>query len=488
MSGDEKKNEPYARSEFKKADYKKVEYEKPSYADAKYAPSKFSAAEYTSGATMKETLIGKINIKDATVAVIGLGYVGLPLAVEFAEAGYRVVGIDVKEEVVDRINRGKSHVGDVPSERLAPLVETGLVRASAHYTAVKGADCISVCVPTPLTKTKDPDISYITDAVDQLLPLLSPGKLVVLESTTYPGTTEELLAARIERELKLKVGEQVFVAFSPERVDPGNEKWNTKNTPKVLGGVTPACTEVARALYAAALDHVHPVGSAREAETVKLLENTFRAVNIGLVNEFMLMCDRLEIDVWNVIEAAATKPFGYMPFYPGPGIGGHCIPLDPLYMSWKAKAVDFYNRFIELATDINGNMPRFVIAKLADLLNEQEKPLKGSRVMILGMAYKSNVDDLRESPGLEIYRLLRQKGAWVEFNDPLAERFVSILGNVVESSPIDEGQLETYDAAILITDHEAFDYAKIASESKLILDCRNAFCRHGIRSEKITKL
>ncbi|MCP4676970.1 MAG: nucleotide sugar dehydrogenase [Deltaproteobacteria bacterium] len=437
---------------------------------------------------MKETLIGKINIKDAKISVIGLGYVGLPLAVEIAEAGYKVVGVDKSEEVVTRVNRGESHVGDIPSERLAPLVEGGKIRASTDYADVADADCISICVPTPLTKTKDPNISYITDAMDKLLPVLSPGKLVVLESTTYPGTTEELLAARIEEKQGLKVGENIFVAFSPERVDPGNKQWNTKNTTKVLGGVTPACTEVARALYSAVIDHVHAVGSAREAETVKLLENTFRAVNIGLVNEFMLMCDRLEIDIWNVIEAAATKPFGFMPFYPGPGIGGHCIPLDPLYLSWKAKAVDFYNRFIELATDINGNMPRYVISRLADILNEQAKPLKGSRVMILGMAYKENVDDLRESPGLEIYRLLRLKGAWVEFHDPMAPSFVSMLDNVVKSSPIEDGQLETFDASVLVTDHDTFDHQKIAGEAKLLLDCRNAFAKRGIVKNNIIKL
>ncbi|HUT77306.1 MAG TPA: nucleotide sugar dehydrogenase, partial [Polyangia bacterium] len=418
----------------------------------------------------------------------GLGYVGLPLAVELASAGYKVVGVDVKEAVVAGVNRGKSHVGDVPSTRLEPLVEQGLIRATADYADLGSADCISICVPTPLNKSKDPDISYITGAVDRILEHLAPGKLVVLESTTYPGTTEELIAARIERERGLEVGRQVFVAFSPERVDPGNKAFNTRNTPKVLGGVTPACTEVARALYSAVVERVHCVGSAREAETVKLLENTFRAVNIALVNEFLLMCNRMDIDVWNVIEAAATKPFGFMPFFPGPGIGGHCIPLDPMYMSWKAKAVDFYNRFIELATDINGNMPRFVVQRLADLLNERERSLKGSRIMVLGMAYKKNVDDLRESPGLELYRLLRQKGAWVEFHDPHARSFVSVLGNIVESSPIDDGRLATFDAAVLATDHDAFDYPRIAREAQLILDCRDAFARHGVAGGSVVKL
>jgi len=468
--------------------YSPMRYNPAQYQPSAFAPSAFSGAPYVPGATMQQNLIGKINIKDARVGVVGLGYVGLPLAVEIAAAGFEVVGLDLSERVVAGVNRGESHVQDVPSARLAELVGKGRLRATSAYADLAGVDCVSICVPTPLTKTKEPDISYIAAAVDGVLPTLAPGKLVVLESTTYPGTTEELIAARVQAELGLVVGEQVFVAFSPERTDPGNPKWKTKNTPKVLGGITPACAEVARALYSAVIERVHVVGSAREAETVKLLENTFRAVNIGLVNEFMLMCDRLGIDIWNVVQAAATKPFGFMPFFPGPGIGGHCIPLDPMYMSWKAKSVDFYNRFIELATDINGNMPRFVVAKLADLLNEHERALKGSRVMILGLAYKKNVDDVRESPGLEVYRLLREKGAWVEFHDPLVKSFVSMLGNTVESSPIDAGQLATFDAAVLVTDHDAFDYPRVAREARLILDCRYAFGSRGIASDNVFKL
>jgi len=437
---------------------------------------------------MREKLIGKINSKDAIIGVVGLGYVGLPLAVEVALAGYKVVGVDLSEKVVDIINKGNSHIGDVSTKRLKPLVEKGHIRATSDYATLAEADCISIAVPTPLTKTKEPDITFITGAMNLMMPNLRAGQLIVLESTTYPGTTQELIAARIEEERGLKVGEDIFVAFSPERVDPGNEKWGTKNTPKVLGGVTPACTEVAKAFYSAVVDSVHAVATAREAETVKLLENTFRAVNIGLVNEFMLMCDRMDIDIWNVIDAAATKPFGFMPFYPGPGIGGHCIPLDPMYMAWKAKAVDFYNRFIELATDLNGNMPRFVISKLADMLNDKEKSLKGSRVLIVGMSYKKNVNDLRESPGLEVYRLLRLKGAWTEFYDPHATSFVSILGKTVNSTSIDDNQLETFDAAVLVTDHDNLDYKKIAAKSNLILDCRNAFGSRGIAGEHIVKL
>jgi UDP-N-acetyl-D-glucosamine dehydrogenase len=482
------KNKPFSPSRYSKNLFSKTSYENQSFVSSNYATVEFVPNQFISGATMKEDLIGKINIKDATIGVIGMGYVGLPLAVEFAEAGFKVIGVDISDKVVERVNKGDSHVGDIPSSRLVPLVKDGLLHATTDYSAFEDADCISICVPTPLTKSKSPDISYITDSIDRLMPHVKKGKLVVLESTTYPGTTEELIAARFSEELGFTPGEDIFVAFSPERVDPGNTTWNTKNTPKVLGGVTPACTEVAKALYSSTLDTVHVVGSAREAETVKLLENTFRAVNIGLVNEFMLMCNRLDIDIWNVINAAATKPFGYMPFFPGPGIGGHCIPLDPLYMSWKAKAVDFYNRFIELATDINGNMPRFVISKLADLLNDNERSLKGSRIMILGMAYKPDVDDLRESPGLEVYRLLREKGAWVEFHDSHAASFVSMIGNTVESSSIENGELGSFDAAVLVTDHDSFDYKKIAAECKMILDCRNAFEKRGITAKSVVKL
>ena len=476
------------RSGYAPSEFGQTEYRDASYSSTNYAQVSYQGAPYESGANMKEELIGKINIKDAVVGVVGLGYVGLPLAVEAASAGFSVIGVDISEQTVASVNSGKSHVGDVSSERLKPLVDSGKIRAVTDYSQLAKADCISIAVPTPLTKTKEPDISYISSAVSALLPHLSEGVLVVLESTTYPGTTDELIAARIAQLPGLVVGQNIFVAFSPERVDPGNEKWGTKNTPKVIGGVTPACTEVARVFYSAIVDRVHTVGSATEAETVKLLENTFRAVNIGLVNEFLLMCNRLDIDIWNVVDAAATKPFGFMPFYPGPGIGGHCIPLDPMYMSWKAKAVDFYNRFIELATDLNGNMPRFVISKLTDLLNDRERSLKGSRIMILGMAYKKDVNDLRESPGLEVYRLLREKGAWVEFNDPHASSFISMLEKTVESSPVDEGQLKTFDAAVLVTDHTAFDYKKLANDTPLILDCRNAFGSRGISANHIVKL
>lgn len=484
----DKKNDPYTRSPYSPSAYDPNRYEAVSYQPASYTPTNYDGAGYVSGAPLKDELVGKLNRKEARLGVVGLGYVGLPLAVEAADAGISVVGIDVDPRVVRDVNAGKSHVADVSSDRIAGLVASGRLRAGDDYAALAKVDCISICVPTPLTKTKDPDISHIAEAVDALMPHLKAGQLVALESTTYPGTTEELIASRVVEERGLRVGEEIFVAFSPERVDPGNPTWNTKNTPKVVGGVTPACAEAARALYGAFLDEVHVVGSAREAETVKLLENTFRAVNIGLVNEFLLMCNRLEIDVWNVIEAASTKPFGFMPFYPGPGLGGHCIPLDPLYMSWKAKSVDFYNRFIELATDINGNMPRFVVGKLADLLNDQGKALKGSRVMILGMAYKPNVADLRESPGLEIYRLLRQKGAWVEFHDPHVPAFTSTLGNTAASSDIGGDVLSGFDAVVLVADHDAFDYAAVEKEARVVLDCRDGFGKRGIRSQKVVRL
>lgn len=438
--------------------------------------------------SIKDLLLEKINNKKAHVAVIGMGYVGLPLAVELVGVGFSVLGVDISDKVVARINSGDSHVGDVSSDRLGHLVRSGMLKATKDYSLVSQADIISICVPTPLTKNKDPDISYITDAMNSLLPYVRQGQLVVLESTTYPGTTEDLIAKRLEVEKGLMVGSNIFVAFSPERVDPGNPIWNTKNTPKVVGGVTSECTDVARLFYSTALSKIHVVGSAKEAETVKLLENTFRAVNIGLVNEFMLMCDRLDIDIWNVIDAAATKPFGFMPFYPGPGIGGHCIPLDPLYLSWTAKSVDFYNRFIELASDINSNMPQFVIRRLADLLNDCEKPLKNSRILILGMAYKADINDLRESPGLEIYRMLCQKGCLVEFHDPHVKSFISWLGNTVKSTDLTPGMLKTFDAVLLVTDHKVFDYKLISQESILVLDCRNAFGKRGIKEPNVVKL
>jgi UDP-N-acetyl-D-glucosamine dehydrogenase len=437
---------------------------------------------------MKDALLQKIQDRTAVVGVVGLGYVGLPLAVEVAAQGFSVIGVDINARTVDRVNRGESHIGDVPSDRLQALVSGGRIAATTDYAELARTDCISIAVPTPLRKTKEPDVSYITAAVDALLPHVRKGQLLVLESTTYPGTTDELIAQRISAQCGLTVGTDIFVAFSPERVDPGNEKWNTKNTPKVVGGVTPFCGEVTTAFYKAVVDTVFTVRSAREAETVKLLENTFRAVNIALVNEFLLMGNRMDIDIWNVIEAAATKPFGFMPFYPGPGIGGHCIPLDPMYMAWKAKSVDFYSRFIELATDLNGNMPRFVVTKLAELLNERERSIKGAGILLIGMAYKKNVDDLRESPGLELYRLFEQKGAKISFVDPHAKSFQHDNGQVISTIEATPEILSSFDACLLITDHDSFDYELFARSCPLILDCRGAFEKRGIAGASIVKL
>ncbi|NLU49557.1 MAG: nucleotide sugar dehydrogenase, partial [Syntrophomonadaceae bacterium] len=421
----------------------------------------------------------------AKTAVVGLGYVGLPLAVELGKAGYRVIGVDIDPEKIEELKGGHSYILDVQSDDVRELINSGKLSVSTSYDVLSEADTISICVPTPLRKTKDPDLSYITAAVEEIKRVMSKDTLIILESTTYPGTTEELVQAEIEKE-GYEVGKDFYLCFSPERVDPANKVYNTKNTPKVIGGVTPVCTELAQLLYGSFLEQIVPVSSTKVAETVKLLENTFRAVNIGLVNEIALMCDRMGIDVWEVIEAAATKPFGFMPFYPGPGIGGHCIPLDPSYLSWKAKTFNFYNKFIELASDVNANMPRYVVSKTSEILNLDRKPINGSRILLLGMAYKKDIDDLRESPGLEVYELLREKGAEVQYNDPLVPRFRDKEGRYVYSIELTPGQLQAFDCVILITDHSAYDYAWIADHARVILDTRNAF--KAIRSSKIVKL
>jgi UDP-N-acetyl-D-glucosamine dehydrogenase len=429
-------------------------------------------------------LLKKIQQKKACVGVIGLGYVGLPLAVELAKAGYSVTGIDLDAEKVAQIQQGHSYIMDVPPDDIAMLVRQGRLTAVTDYEAITRLDTVSICVPTPLTKTKDPDVSYIVTAVDGLEKYMHPGMLIILESTTYPGTTEELVKARLDK-LGYQVGVDYFICFSPERVDPGNAKYNTKNTPKVIGGATPQCLALGTELYSSFLPSIVQVSSPRVAEMVKLLENTFRSVNIGLVNELALMCDRMGVDVWEVIDAASTKPFGYMPFYPGPGIGGHCIPLDPMYLAWKAKTFDFYNRFIELASDVNGNMPRHVLHKISEVLNTRKKCLNGSKVLLLGMAYKKDIDDLRESPGLEIYRLLKEQGAVVEYSDPLVAFFREGTA-VVRSVPLTEQNLADYDIAVLCTNHSAFDYQWIARYAQLILDTRNAF--RGIKGSHIYKI
>ncbi len=429
----------------------------------------------------KNTLLKKFEERDATVAVIGQGYVGLPLAMELVESGFRVLGVDISERRVAQLAAGDSYIFDIPSSQLAAALESGRYTPTTDYSSVAQADAVSICVPTPLRKTRDPDLSYIQSAVESMGPHLSGPTLVVLESTTFPGTTDENVVPLLEG-YGLTLDRDVFVAFSPERVDPGNEHYGLKNTPKVVGGVTPDSTDLIVALYSQVVDTVHPVGSAREAELVKLLENTFRAVNIALVNELAMMCDRMDIDIWRVIEAAGTKPFGFMKFTPGPGIGGHCIPLDPTYLSWKAKSYGFYNRFIELATDINGNMPRFVVQKLARELNHKGKAVRDANILILGMAYKSNINDLRESPALDIWQLLAQEwGAKPLYHDPFVPE-VPELDAV--SQPLAPDFLATIDAAIVATNHKDVDYSIVLEHVDLVLDARDALPR----SEKVVKL
>ncbi len=430
-----------------------------------------------------ERLTDKIRTGEARVGTLGLGYVGLPLSVELACSGLDVTGFDLAAEKVDAINRGESYVRDVPPERLAACVNAGRLRASRDFAALAQCDALIICVPTPLSKTKDPDLSMVVDAARAIATCLRPGQLVVLESTTYPGTTEELILPML-RERGLTVGEAFFLAFSPERVDPGNPRFNTRNTPKIIGGVTPTCTRVAQALYSRAVDTVIPVSSTRAAEMVKLLENTFRSVNIGLVNEVALMCGRLGVNVWEVIEAAATKPFGFMPFYPGPGLGGHCIPIDPLYLSWKLKTLNYRARFIELAGEINSEMPEYVCSRVAGALNERERSVKGSRVLVLGVAYKKDVDDVRESPALDILRILESRGARLSYNDPYVPE-LELNDSKLRSVDLFPA-LREVDIVVIVTDHSAYAYGEIVEAASLVLDTRNA--TRGIVSKKILRL
>jgi UDP-N-acetyl-D-glucosamine dehydrogenase len=417
-------------------------------------------------------LIQKITSHTARTGVIGLGYVGLPLAVELGAAGFDVTSVDVNPDKVAAINRGESYIPDVPASRVHELVSAGRLRATTDFAALAAVDTINICVPTPLRKTKDPDMSFVVSAVDHVARYLRRGQLVILESTTYPGTTEELLKPRLE-ESGLVIGRDCFLAFSPERVDPGNERWHTGNIPKVVGGIDPASTEAAAALYRQINGTVVPVSSAKVAEMVKLLENTFRAVNIGMVNELALMCRDLGVDVWEVIDAASTKPFGFMPFYPGPGLGGHCIPIDPFYLSWKARQFGFESRFIELAGHINGSMPRYVVERTADALNGVSKSLKGSRVHLFGIAYKPDIDDVRESPALDVAKLLQGKGAIVSYSDPYVPH-VDEHGLRMSAVPVDDAFRSGFDCAVITTHHKAFDYARLVKEAPLIVDTRNA--------------
>ena len=425
-------------------------------------------SENDSGAALLE----RVRAGRVCVGVIGLGYVGLPLALEFARAGLTVIGLEVDPRKVDQINAGQSYIPDVPEAELAPLVGAGRLGASRDFALLQKMDAAIICVPTPLRKSRDPDISYVISAADEVARFAHADMLVVLESTTYPGTTDELLVPRLAQR-GFRVGEDIFVAFSPERIDPGNQRFGVRNTPKVIGGVTPRCTEVATALYHHAVTEIVPVSSARAAEMVKLLENTFRAVNIGLINEMALICDKLELDVWEVIQAAATKPYGFMPFYPGPGLGGHCLPIDPLYLSWKLKTVNYNARFIELADDVNSHMPRHVAAKVADALNAWRKPVNGSEVLILGVAYKRNVNDIRESPAFEIMRLLQDKGARVRYHDPYVPNLRE-AGWDLQSITLDEAALADADCVVVVTDHTRYDWQWIADHAQLVVDTRNA--------------
>ena len=488
--------------------------------------------------TAAERIRERIESREAMVCVVGLGYVGLPLAVTFAEAGFRVVGVDTDAARVATVNAGRSHVPDVPSETVARLaLDEGRLSAATGYEAVGEADAVLICVPTPLGKTRDPDVSYIVAAASEIAPRLREGALVVLESTTYPGTTEELVLPRLvgghadsvgsrfrgndgsgsgndekgfdeehphpnlppargkgqsEEGGAWEVGRDFFLAFSPERVDPGREDWTIANTPKVIGGVTEACTAVASCLYGAAIDEVAPVSSSRAAEMVKLLENTFRAANIALANEMAIMCDHLGLDVWEVIDAASTKPFGFMPFYPGPGLGGHCIPVDPHYLVWKMRTLGYTARFIQLADEINSGMPQHVVLAITRALGSESKPLNGAKVLVLGVAYKPDVGDTRESPALDLIHLLNQQGAEVSYHDPLAssisEAGLQLASVGTEGEPALGEALSAADCVVVVTDHSSYDWAEVVRRSWLVVDTRNAVARAGVKGGRVFKL
>ena len=426
----------------------------------------------------------KISMLSLRVGIIGLGYVGLPLAIRFAEAGFHVTGIELDQQKIDLANRGESYIPDIPSSTLQAHIEAKRMCFTSDYAALDDIDAVSICVPTPLRKTRDPDISYIISATQQVRAHLHPGQLVVLESTTYPGTTDEVLLPELQA-TGLKVGVDFFLAFSPERIDPGNPNFDTRNTPKIVGGVTPACTELAQAYYGAAIERVVPVSSPRVAEMTKLLENTFRAVNIGLVNEIAIICEKLSIDVWEVIDAAATKPFGFMRFLPGPGLGGHCIPVDPHYLSWKLKTLDYTARFIELAAEINSSMPHHVVNKISEALNEQRRSFNGATVLVLGVAYKRNVGDVRESPALDIIQELLARKAVVLYNDEYIPS-LTVRDCMLHSQPVSSGLLQAADCVVIVTDHSYYDIPWIVREARSIVDSRNM--THGYNDEKIFRL
>jgi len=437
--------------------------------------------------SLKTRLIQKFEDRSARVGIVGIGYVGLPLAVVFAEAGFKVIGVDPAEEKVAAINRGESYILDVDLARVRALVDAGKLSASTDYSVLQDVDAVSICVPTPLRKTGDPDLSFIVSASNSLAPYLHKDMVVVLESSTYPGTTREMVLPALESVSGLTVCDDFFLAFSPERVDPGREDWTTINTPKVIGGITEDCGEVAAAWYDQALDTIVPVSTCEVAEMAKLLENTFRMINIGLVNELAIMCDRLQVDVWEVIDAAATKPFGFMKFTPGPGLGGHCIPIDPLYLSWKLKSLNYNARFIELASEINTNMPRYTLSKIQDALNLAKKPLNGSRVLILGIAYKPNIDDLRESPALDVIHLLQTKGAQVVYHDPYIPHLDH--DNLRLDSVTDlMAEVQKADCVAIITNHDDYDYPAILEAAQMVVDTRNALGKAGKNNPKVVRL
>ena len=418
--------------------------------------------------------------------MIGLGYVGLPLALEIASAGFKVVGIDLDQNKISRLKEGNSYIGDVSDKTIAGAIKTGRFIPTLDFGPLRDVDTVSICVPTPLSKSRDPDISFILSATEKIRKHLHSGQLIVLESTTYPGTTDELILPELESS-GLQVGKDFFLAFSPERIDPGNTAFNTHNTPKIVGGITAECTEIAHVFYSQFIERVIPVSSTKCAEMVKLLENTFRSVNIGMVNELALMCDVLGVDVYEVIDAAATKPFGFIPFYPGPGLGGHCIPIDPHYLAWKLKALNFQARFIGLAAEINGMMPNVVTTMVGEGLNRFSKSIRGSKVLVLGVAYKKNVSDCRESPALDVMRMLIEKGAVLSHNDP----FVPILrinGNTLKSVELTSANIASQDCIIILTDHSAYDFRRIVAASKLVIDTRNATKDLQEFKDKIIKL
>lgn len=441
--------------------------------------------------TAKDTLIQKLREKTAKIGILGMGYVGMPLAVVFAEKGFHVLGIDPDRRKVDTFNKGISYIQDVPTETIARLRAAGKLNMTAGFAALAEMDAVSICVPTPLRQTGDPDMSFILSAAEQLAKYVHKGMVVVLESTTYPGTTRELLLPMLTEKSGLKVGEDIFICFSPERVDPGRQDWTTYNTPKVIGGITPACGEVAAAWYGSALETIVPVSSPEAAEMTKLLENTFRMINIGMVNELALMCERLGVDVWEVIDAAATKPFGFMKFTPGPGLGGHCIPIDPLYLSWKMKAMNYNAKFIELASEINTNMPRYVVTRVLEALNQRGKPLKGSKILVLGAAYKPDIDDVRESPAFDVIALMKKKGALVEYHDPYIPHIHHEyegweLNSVPDSDLL--ARAAAADAVVIITNHKIYDYPAILEASQFIFDSRNALGKLGKHNPKVERL